>query len=77
MARLREFMVARGWWGREQEEHLHAECAAEIDTAVHDYETYVPLPASSMFDHLYATLPHAYDRQRRDVTATAAEASDG
>ncbi len=69
VARLRALMVANGWWGREQEEHLHAECAAEIDAAVRDYEGYEPMPPSSMFAHLYASLPHAYDRQLAELIA--------
>ncbi len=69
VARLRDFMVAQGWWGRDHEERLHAECAAEIDAAVHDYEGYESMPPSSMFAHLYASLPHAYDRQLAEVAA--------
>ncbi|HEY5662703.1 MAG TPA: pyruvate dehydrogenase (acetyl-transferring) E1 component subunit alpha [Ilumatobacter sp.] len=69
VGRLRDFMVARGWWGREQEEHLHADCTAAIEQAVRRYEAYVPMPASSMFDHLYAVLPHAYERQRDELVA--------
>jgi 2-oxoisovalerate dehydrogenase E1 component alpha subunit len=57
VARLRHLLVARGAWGREQEEQLLAECTATIDAAVARYEATPPLPATAMFDHLYAELP--------------------
>jgi len=68
VARLRDLLVAGGHWGRQQEEDLLEQCAAELDAAVHDYESYRPMPPSSMFDHLYATLPTAYADQLAELS---------
>ncbi len=70
VGRLRDLLVASGRWGRQQEEDLLEQCAATIDSAVHDYESYHPMPASSMFDHLYAALPAAYADQRAELDAS-------
>lgn len=75
VTRIRELLVGLGLWGRQQEEQLLEECAATIDSAVHDYESYRPMPASSMFEHLYAELPSAYVAQRAELEA--AEGGDG
>ncbi len=71
VARLRDLLVARGEWGRDEEESLLTECAETIDRAVTDYEATPPLPAGSMFDHLYAVLPNAYRTQLAEVTEAA------
>ena len=65
--RLRNLLVAGGHWGRDQEEQLLAECSSAIDAATTAYESYRPLPATAMFEHLYATLPDAYAAQLADV----------
>ena len=75
VARLRALLVDLGHWGRQREEDLLENCAAQIDAAVHDYEAYRPLPPSSMFEHLYATLPTAYEGQRAELLAL--ERGDG
>lgn len=71
VARLRNHLVERGWWGREQEEELLAECSATIDAAVAEYEALPPRAPTTMFDHLYAVLPAAYESQRAEVAAAA------
>ena len=68
VARLRALLVARGEWGREQEERLLAECSDEIDAAVAEYEAIPPLSPAAMFDHLYAALPEALEAQRDALT---------
>ncbi len=68
VARLRELLVTRGEWGRDQEEALLEECTATIDRAVEEYEATPPLPPAAMFDHLYATLPSAYRAQVDELT---------
>ena len=75
VARMRELLVGLGQWGRHQEEQLLEQCAATIDSAVHDYESYHPMPASSMFEHLFAELPAAYAAQRAELEAS--EGGDG
>lgn len=67
VARLRDLLVARGEWGREQEEQLLEECAATIDAEVAAYEALAPMPPTAMFDHLYAVLPAAYRAQRAEL----------
>ena len=72
VARLRNLLVARGAWGREQEEHLLAECAATIDAAVEAYEATPPLPPDAMFDRLHAAMPASLASQLADLNAGAA-----
>lgn len=67
IARMRALLVARGAWGRDQEEALLEQCADTVDRAVEEYEATSPLPPGAMFDHLYATLPTAYRRQYEAV----------
>jgi 2-oxoisovalerate dehydrogenase E1 component alpha subunit len=67
VSRLRAYLAADGHWGRVEEEALLAECAAELDAAVDAYEALAPRDPSSMFDHLYATLPDAYRAQAEEV----------
>jgi 2-oxoisovalerate dehydrogenase E1 component alpha subunit len=69
VARLRNHLVAAGRWRTEQEEELQAECAAVIDEAVTTYEARRRRQPASMFDHLYAVLPAAYDDQHQELLA--------
>jgi len=67
IARLRTFLVGRQTWGKVEEEHLAAECQAQVEAAI---ERYLATPArtpASMFDHLYARLPHVYAAQRDEL----------
>lgn len=64
VARLRAYLVARGWWSKEQEVALARECAAEVDAAVDAYLSVSPQPVEAMFDWLYAELPDALREQR-------------
>ena len=67
VARLRDLLVARGEWGRDQEEALLGECADTVERAVVEYEATPPMPPGAMFDHLYAALPDAYRAQATEV----------
>ena len=67
VARLRRYLESQQWWDDKKEEKLLAECAAEVDVAVADYQSTPPQAPESMFDHLYATLPDIYLEQREDV----------
>ncbi|GAB4355807.1 MAG: pyruvate dehydrogenase (acetyl-transferring) E1 component subunit alpha [Kiloniellaceae bacterium] len=67
IARLRRYLSDSGHWTKTQEEALIADCAARVDAAVEAYLATPPLPASAMFDHLYATLPAALAAQRAEV----------
>jgi 2-oxoisovalerate dehydrogenase E1 component alpha subunit len=67
IARLRTYLVAQKAWSKSEEEQLAADCQIEVEAAV---ERYLAIPArepASMFDHLYATLPHVYAAQRDEI----------
>lgn len=67
LVRLRALLAGRGWWTHDDEERLLAEVRAEVEAAVEDYLATPPLPATAMFDHLYATLPPSLEAQRAEV----------
>lgn len=74
--RLRRYLEKLGVWSEKQEEILLAECAAEVDAAVKEYQSLPPQPLQSMFDYLYAKLPNAYTEQR-DMLKDAENAAHG
>jgi len=64
IARLRSYIGSAGWWTKEDEEALVAECKSMIEEA---QKAYLALPkpgVTEMFDSLYATLPTALTSQR-------------
>lgn len=81
VSRLRNLLVSRGWWGRDDEEALLAKARTEVEGAVRDYLALVPQPATAMFDHLFASLPPSLAAQRAEVArrypATPPEGADG
>jgi 2-oxoisovalerate dehydrogenase E1 component alpha subunit len=64
VARLRDYLVGLGCWGKDDEEHLIAQCAAQVEEATTAYLATVAQAPISMFDDLYAQLPDAYADQR-------------
>ena len=74
VARLRHYLVAQGAWSRDAEEAAQADAVAEIEQAAAAYLAIPPLPATAMFDHLFATLPDALAAERAQL---AAETGDG
>lgn len=72
IARLRALLVARGWWDKEKEEQLLAECAREVDRAVEAYLARTPPAATDMIDHVFATLPPSLAAQRAAIARRAA-----
>lgn len=64
VARLRHYLEKLGAWSAADEETLRLNCIQEVDAAVQEYAKTQPQPLESMFDYLYATLPHAYEEQR-------------
>jgi pyruvate dehydrogenase E1 component alpha subunit len=67
LARLRTYLGAQGWWSKEDEEKLIADCKQKIDAAVAEYSA-IPQPApESMFDHLFETLPPVLAWQRKKM----------
>jgi pyruvate dehydrogenase E1 component alpha subunit len=67
MARLRIYLGAQGWWSKEDEEKLIADCRAKVDAAVAEYAAIPPPRPESMFDHLFETLPPALQWQRKKL----------
>lgn len=67
ISRLRKHLMNESLWGKAEEEQLLNESSKRIEQAVIDYVTTASLPASAMFDHLYATLPAELEVQRADV----------
>jgi len=62
--RLRKYLVARGAWGKHEEEQLLAETQLEIDRAADAYLATPAQPVESIFDYLSAELPADLARQR-------------
>lgn len=71
IARLRNFLVAAGLWGKDDEEKLLEDCAAELDRAVETYLATPPMTPGAMFDHCYATVPDDLSTQRAAATDEA------
>lgn len=67
IARLRAYLVNQKGWGKQDEERLSAECQERVEAAVARYLATSPRAPASMFDHLYAELPHAYIGQRKEL----------
>lgn len=74
VARLRAYLAAAGLWGKEDEEKLLEDCAAEFEGAVDAYLATAPLAPAAMFDHCYESLPDELADQR---TATLEGRADG
>jgi len=67
VARLKAFLVDRGYWTKADEEQLLADCAARVDAAIVAYLKSESQPASAMFDFLYAELPRELALQREGL----------
>ena len=65
LARLRTYLVNQHGWTKEDEEQLIAACREKVDAAVAEYLTIPPPSPSAMFDHLFETLPHSLEWQRK------------
>jgi pyruvate dehydrogenase E1 component alpha subunit len=64
IARLRAYLIREGAWSEDKEAALQQQCLEEVGQAVSAYLATQPAGSDAMFDHLYATLPPAYDSQR-------------
>jgi pyruvate dehydrogenase E1 component alpha subunit len=72
LARLRRYLTESGRWTKAEEEALIADCGTRVDAAVEEYLATPPMPATAMFDHLYAQLPAALAAQREAVAEAEA-----
>jgi 2-oxoisovalerate dehydrogenase E1 component alpha subunit len=64
LIRTRAFLVSRGLWDDQQEKALRAECSAQIDDAVMQYQTRPAPRVDGLFEHLFANPPAALAEQR-------------
>ncbi len=64
VARLKKYMSAQGWWDDAKEDALAKQCSDEIDKAVQKYLDTPAQPPETMFDHMFASLPHDLAKQR-------------
>ena len=71
--RVRNYLLKAGVWSREHEEELLRRCNEHVQAEAQAYLDTPAPPACQMFDHLYATLPGAYARQRAAVVGETPE----
>jgi len=69
IARLRKHLIDLHAWSKDEEEALIESCAAEVEQAAEEYLREAPEVPTSMFDHLYQTLPAELVRQREALLA--------
>ena len=62
--RLRRYLVKEGQWDDEKEAALEQAAAEEVEAAVKEYLDLGKPPLESMFDYMYAELPHDLAAQR-------------
>ena len=65
IARLRNYLVAQGMWGKADEEQLLAEITLTIERAAEAYLATRPQGIETMFDFTYQTLPTDLAEQRQ------------
>jgi pyruvate dehydrogenase E1 component alpha subunit len=65
IARLRNYLVAGGMWGKADEEQLLAEITLTVERAAEAYLATPPQPPETMFDFTYASLPRDLAEQRQ------------
>ena len=62
--RLRIYLTENGAWDKAKEDALLRECNEQVQAAAQAYLDTPQPPAGQMFDHLYAKLPAALEKQR-------------
>jgi len=62
--RLRTYLTENGAWDKAREDALLKDCNEQVQAAAQAYLDTPPPEPGQMFDHLYATLPAALQRQR-------------
>jgi pyruvate dehydrogenase E1 component alpha subunit len=65
--RLRNWLMENGAWDRAREDALLRECNERVQAAAQAYLDTPPPGPEQMFDHLYARLPSALQKQRTAV----------
>ncbi|MBK8285560.1 MAG: pyruvate dehydrogenase (acetyl-transferring) E1 component subunit alpha [Ahniella sp.] len=67
LKRLRALLEARGIWDQAREDAFKLEANAEVDVEVNAYLETRTQPVTSMFDFMFAELPHDLREQREEV----------
>jgi 2-oxoisovalerate dehydrogenase E1 component alpha subunit len=76
VVRLRSFMTKRGMWSKDDEQSVIEEARALVEGGAEAYLARPPQPASSIFDHLFETLPLPL-RAQRDFLVRREAGKDG
>ncbi|MNC90550.1 hypothetical protein D3C83_66600 [compost metagenome] len=63
-------------WGRSKEDALLKECNEQVQAALQAYADTPPPRVEQMFEHLYATLPAALQKQRTEACSTTERAPE-
>jgi 2-oxoisovalerate dehydrogenase E1 component alpha subunit len=71
IARLRNYLVANGMWGKADEERLLAEITLTIERAAETYLSTPPQGIEAIFDFTYQGLPRDLDEQRHAAVELA------
>jgi pyruvate dehydrogenase E1 component alpha subunit len=67
LARLRQYLIDRFHWSRDEEEQVLADCRREVDQAADDYLATPEQPIAALFDYVYAELPADLQPQRAEA----------
>jgi pyruvate dehydrogenase E1 component alpha subunit len=67
LQRLYRYLVDQGVWNEEMEDQLQADVAAQVESEVEAYLASGKPSIESMFDYMYAELPHDLARQREQA----------
>jgi pyruvate dehydrogenase E1 component alpha subunit len=73
IVRLRAYLIAAGAWDKAREDALLKECNEQVQAAAQAYLDTPPPTVEQMFDHLYATLPAALQKQRAAALGKSVE----
>jgi 2-oxoisovalerate dehydrogenase E1 component alpha subunit len=74
VARLRNYLVNVGAWGREKEDALLHEYGQQVEQAAADFLSTSPLPFAAIFEHAYASMPVDLAEQRDEAANRAGSA---
>jgi pyruvate dehydrogenase E1 component alpha subunit len=67
LLRLRSYLESMHALNQTEDEKIQAECSMQVEQAVQEYLNKKPQAPESMFDYLYAKLPHDLKEQRQDL----------
>ena len=69
MGRLRKYLEANNVWDHKLEEVERAKISELVEAAIKNYLNTPPQDETSIFDHLFAELPPALQKQRSEISA--------